>query len=388
MTKFTLNRQWFAERPYIIAAVIALVLIVWMVSGISTANEKVEIIKSSTESNGTITSNIKAQVQVETLFAKSIVNNVELYGRTEPDRVTTLKAELHGKIVKVLAERGSTVKKGQVIVEIALNDLSAKLTQTQALLKQKEIEYEGALKLNKDGYQGKAKLAQAFAALESAKADIMRLELDIDNTVIKAPFDGVLNTRYVEMGDYVAPGDDVAMIADLDPLVVRAHVTEKQISQLSVGQLAQVKLLNNRQYQGELRYIASIGSDATNTFKIEVVIENKNSQLLAGLSSELSIALEQVQAIKISPALLALDEQGNIGVKSVIDGIVQFTSINIIKSEADGIWLSGLGDKADIITLGQGFVRAGDSVEAIFANNKKDLAEQKSAAHQVDTATK
>jgi multidrug efflux system membrane fusion protein len=388
MTKFTLNRQWFAERPYIIAAVIALVLIVWMVSGISTANEKVEIIKSSTESNGTITSNIKAQVQVETLFAKSIVNNVELYGRTEPDRVTTLKAELHGKIVKVLAERGSTVKKGQVIVEIALNDLSAKLTQTQALLKQKEIEYEGALKLNKDGYQGKAKLAQAFAALESAKADIMRLELDIDNTVIKAPFDGVLNTRYVEMGDYVAPGDDVAMIADLDPLVVRAHVTEKQISQLSVGQLAQVKLLNNRQYQGELRYIASIGSDATNTFKIEVVIENKNSQLLAGLSSELSIALEQVQAIKISPALLALDEQGNIGVKSVIDGIVQFTSINIIKSEADGIWLSGLGDKADIITLGQGFVRAGDSVEAIFANNKKDLAEQKSAAHQADTATK
>jgi multidrug efflux system membrane fusion protein len=387
MTKFTQEHQWFAERPYIIAAVITFVLIVWMLSGTSTANDKVKIIKDSIENNGTLASKVRAQVQVETLYAENIVNNVELYGRTEPNRITTLKAELQGKIVKVLAKRGSTVKKGQVIVEIALNDLPAKLMQSQALLNQKEIEYQGAIKLNKDGYQGEVQLAQVFAALESAKADIKRLELDIGNTVIRAPFEGVLNTRYVEVGDYVASGDDIAMIADLDPLVVRAHVTEKQISQLSVGQLAQVKLLNNTERQGELRYIASIGSDNTNTFKIEVAIENKNSQLFAGLSSELSIALEQVQAIKVSPALLALDEQGNVGVKSVVDGIVQFTPINIIKSEGDGIWLSGLGDKANIITLGQGFVRSGDSVEAIFASNKKGLVVQKNATPQANTAT-
>ena len=156
------------------------------------------------------------------------------------------------------------------------------------------------------------------------------------------------------------------MIADLDPLIVRAHVTEQQISQLSVGQIAQVSLLNGQQAQGTLRYIASVGDDATNTFKIEVAIDNKNSRMLAGLSSELSIDLALMSAIKISPALLALDEQGNIGVKSVKDTIVQFTPIEIIKSDSDGIWLTGLGEQADIIVLGQGFVRAGDKVEAIF----------------------
>ena len=209
-------------------------------------------------------------------------------------------------------------------------------------------------------------LAQSYAALESVKAEIISLELDIANTVIKAPFAGILNTRYVEVGDYVASGDDIAMIADLDPLIVRAHVTEQQISQLSVGQVAQVSLLNGQRSQGTLRYIASVGDDATNTFKIEVAIENKNSQLLAGLSSELSIDLALMSAIKISPALLALDEQGNIGVKSVKGSIVQFTPIEIIKSDSDGIWLTGLGEQADIIVLGQGFVRAGDKVEAIF----------------------
>ncbi|MFQ3277942.1 MAG: multidrug efflux system membrane fusion protein, partial [Colwellia sp.] len=74
----------------------------------------------------------------------------------------------------------------------------------------------------------------------------------------------------------------------------------------------------------------------------------------------------RMSAIKISPALLALDEQGNIGVKSVRESIVQFTPIKIIKSESDGIWLTGLGEQADIIVLGQGFVRAGDKVDAIF----------------------
>ena len=360
---FTLNSRWIAQRPYVIAAFIALILVLWMASG-PTAAEQKSTLQAKVPSHNE--QEITAQVKVETRFGQNIHKSIELYGRTEPDRITTLKAEIRGKIVQVSAKRGSKVTKGQVIAKIALNDLPAQLVRSQALLTQREVEYEGALKLNKQGYQGKVHLAQSFAALESVKAEIQRLELDIDNTVIKAPFTGILNTRYVEVGDYVASGDDIAMIADLDPLIVRAHVTEQQINQLSVGQVAQATLLNGEQAQGKVRYIASVGNDSTNTFKIEVAIDNKNSHLLAGLSSELTINLAKMSAIKISPALLALDEKGNIGVKSVKDKIVQFTPIEIIKSESDGIWLTGLGEQADIIVLGQGFVRAGDTVEAIF----------------------
>jgi multidrug efflux system membrane fusion protein len=363
MMKFTLKSSWLAQRPYLIAALITVVLVLWMASGPSVAEQKSEI-KAQIPSHDE--KQLTAQVKVETRFGQHIHKTIELYGRTEPDRITTLKAEVRGKIIQVLATRGSKVSKGEIIAKIALNDLPAQLTRSQALLKQREVEYEGALKLNKQGYQGKVQLAQSYAALESVKAEIQRLELDIAHTVIKAPFTGILNSRYVEVGDYVASGDDIAMIADLDPLIVRAYATEQQISQLSVGQTAKVGLLNGEQAQGELRYIASVGNDATNTFKIEVAIDNKNTHLMAGLSSELTIDLAKMSAIKISPALLALDEQGNIGVKSVKDSIVHFTPIQIIKSESDGIWLTGLGEQADIIVLGQGFVRAGDKVEAIF----------------------
>jgi len=372
---FTFNSRWLAQRPYVIAAFITLILVLWMASGPTSAEQK-STLQAKVPSHDE--KEVKAQVKVETRFGQDIHKSIELYGRTEPDRITTLKAEIRGKIIEVSAKRGSKVSKGQVIAKIALNDLPAQLIRSQALLTQREVEYQGALKLNEQGYQGKVHLAQSFAALESVKAEIQRLELDIANTIIKAPFTGILNTRYVEVGDYVASGDDIAMIADLDPLIVRAHVTEQQINQLSVGQIAQATLLNGEYAQGKVRYIASVGNDSTNTFKIEVAIDNKSTNLLAGLSSELTIDLAQMSAIKISPALLALDEKGNIGVKSVKDSIVQFTPIEIIKSENDGIWLTGLGKKADIIVLGQGFVRAGDTVEAIF-DKVDDATEQEVA---------
>ncbi len=361
MSKTAHGRQWFAERPYIIAIAISATLILWMASGMMKAQTMPDS-KSKEEV-------IVPKVKVETLYAKAISDNVELYGRTEPDRITTLKAEISGQIVAVFAKRGATVKQGDIIAKIEVNDIEIQLEQSKAMLAQRNLEYDGAKALNEDGYQGKVQLTSAYANLQAVKADIKRLQIALENTVVRAPYGGVLNERYVEQGDYVQSGDEVAMIADLSPVVVRAHVTENQIQQLSIGQSARIHLLNREATEGVIRYISSVADSTTNTFKIEVSIANDNNEIFAGISSEVNIPLQQVAAIKISPALLALDELGNIGVKTVEDSIVQFTPIDIVKTESDGIWLQGLGNQADIITLGQGFVRAGDTVEAVMSKS-------------------
>jgi len=357
MSVLSQKRQWLAERPYVLAIVITLGLILWMASGAMHAQEKAAAHQKQISP--------VAKVQVQNMNAQLIHDTVELYGRTEPNRVTTLRAEIRGKITEVLAKRGTQVEKNQIIAKIALNDLPAQLKGTKALIKQREIEYEGAQALNKKGFQGKSQLSQAFSALEAAKSDLVSLKISIENTVIRAPFSGILNDRFVEVGDYVKSGDKIALIADLNPLIIRAYVTERQISEIFVGQTADIRIMNQANIQGQVRYIASVADQSTNTFKIEVTINNQDSKLTAGLSSEMDIALQQVNAIKLSPALLALDEQGNIGVKSVLDKHVVFTPINIVKTQPDGIWLTGLGTSADIIVLGQGFVRSGDEVDAV-----------------------
>lgn len=345
------------KSPYTIAIVISVVLILWLASGF--------IFKTSSDEEQGVEELPLPQVKVETFQSQPIINTIQLYGRTEPDRIVTLRAQVKGAITEVFAERGSYVNKGDVIAKIALNDLPAKLEHYQTLLKQRRIDYYGTKKLFSGGFQGESALAQKLSDVTDAKALLAQTQTDIENTTVVAPFSGVLNERMVEVGDYLSPGDEIAMIADLDPLVIRAHLTENQIVQVRERQSANIHLLAHRDLTGTLRYLASVANEQTNTFKAEIAIANPNYRYRAGISSEVELPLQEVNAIKVSPAILTLDEVGNIGVKTVEDDIVKFTPIQMVKSEEDGVWLTGLDDTVQIITLGQGFVRPGDKVQAV-----------------------
>ena len=128
--------QWLAERPYVIAISITIVLVLWMASGLMQAQEMPKKIDK--------TNTVIPKVKVETFQAENVSDSVELYGRTEPDRITTLKAEISGKIIEVLAKRGSRVEKGQIIARLEINDLESQLERSKALLKKREIEFKGA----------------------------------------------------------------------------------------------------------------------------------------------------------------------------------------------------------------------------------------------------
>ncbi len=88
--------------------------------------------------------------------------------------------------------------------------------------------------------------------------------------------------------------------------------------------------------------------------------------------------MSEVLAVKITAAMLALDEEGNLGVKTLRNEHVEFVPIQLVKAEDDGVWLSGLGERVDIIVLGQGFVRDGDQVLA----NKVDDVVVEAASEQ------
>ena len=89
--------------------------------------------------------------------------------------------------------------------------------------------------------------------------------------------------------------------------------------------------------------------------------------MFSGISAKLTLPLYPVDAIYVSPSVLAMDEQGNLGVKLVQHGIVVFKAINLVETDHDGAWLSGFDGPVDIITLGQGFVKPGAQVDATAA---------------------
>ncbi|CZF84682.1 Toluene efflux pump periplasmic linker protein TtgD precursor [Grimontia celer] len=356
MTNAGAKTSFLSQRPWVISLVLLCGLVFWVGSGHS--NEKSE--SAEEEASAPLT-----RVAIETFYAEPVTRSISLYGRTAPDRDATISAEAAGRVTKVNVRKGASVKKGELLIFIDRGDREAQLERAKALLLVREKEYNAAKSLKKKGLQGEVAFSLAQANLVEARATVENLELALSHTEVRAPFDGIVDDMNVEVGDYLGIGDPMATILDLDPLIVTADVSEKHISHIDAALPANVLLVNGAMKEGRLRYQSSISSPATNTFTIELEIPNPEQKLPAGISAEVDLALEQQSAVKLSPSMLALDEKGNLGVKTLQGDKVAFVSANVVKAEQNGVWLAGLGDEVDVITKGQGFVRDGDAVEAV-----------------------
>ena len=349
----------WSKQPWLVSLFLVILLSVWLGLGVGQAEEP----PSSTSTEVPL-----AKVSFQNFHASPTYKAIDLYGRTAPDRHARLGAEIAGKIVTLNIAKGDAVEAGQAIAQIDKADLGIQLERASALYRLKQKEFKAAQSLKKRGLQGEIAYTTAEAALTEAKAMKSNAELALRNTVIRSPFSGIVQELHVEVGDFVGVGDPVAGVIDLDPLVIEADVSERHIQQLQLGQAANVRLLGHQSVEGKLRYISRISTASTNTFPIEIEIPNPQRRLPAGVSAEVSLNLESQQAIKVTPAMLALDEAGNLGVKTLIqsgdDQMVKFVPIQLVKAEQDGVWLAGLGEQVDIITVGQGFVRDGDNVIA------------------------
>lgn len=305
-------------------------------------------------------------VQVRSQRAEPVVREIIAQGQVEANRRVVLRAETAGTISEVIAQRGQPVQEGDPIVQIALNDREAQLKKTEALVAQRERDYNAITKLGKTGFQAETQISQALAELEAARADLEEIRLDIAKTVIRAPFAGVLNERPVEVGSMVSVGDDVAVLVDVDPLIISAQVPQQSIDELSVGDTGTVRLVTGQQAKGTVRYISAVADEATRTFRVELEIPNPARNINVGISGELRLPVESVATHFVSPAQLSLDSDGVLGVKTVNgDNTVEFYPVSIVRAGSNGVWVAGLPAEARLITVGQGFVQTGEQVRAL-----------------------
>ena len=291
---------------------------------------------------------------------------IKVNGSTAPARTVDINAETDGRVVVTGVDRGERVSKGGVIVQLDERDRQARLAEARATVKQRQVEYAARERLKSQSYVSEAQLQEAVALLESARAELRRAELDIDYTLIRAPFDGALQERQVEVGDFVKAGDPVATFVDDRAIIVTAAVSEFDAKQVHRGEEATAKLATGETVSGIIRYVAPVADSATRTFGVELEVDNEDGHLRAGVSAELMIPGERILAHRVSPSLLTLDDEGNVGIKILNEeGIVEFYAADIAISTSESVYVSGLPAAANIITVGQGFVNKGSYAEGV-----------------------
>ncbi|MBM85139.1 MAG: efflux transporter periplasmic adaptor subunit, partial [Rhodospirillaceae bacterium] len=309
--------------------------------------------------------------RVRRITAENYTSTVVVTGQTEASRRIVIRSQVAGRIAFIDADEGDPVKRGGVLVRFDREDWPARVAESKARVKQREMEYEAARKLARKGFQAETKLAAAFANLQAAKASQERMQTNLENTTIRLPFDGILNHRLVELGDFLKKGDRVAEVVDLDPVLVTAYVSERDYFKLARGQTARARLTDDTVLNGVIRYISVAAQPDTRTFKVELEIPNPDLTIVDGVTAELALPLPAIPAHRVSAALFTLDKDGRLGVKTVdASNKVLFVPVQLIGGTDREVFITGLPQEADVIIVGQDFVEHGETVKPV---NEDDL---------------
>jgi multidrug efflux system membrane fusion protein len=321
--------------------------------------------EAASESADTIT------VRAERIGPQTYIEQIRVRGRTQAYRHVEVRAEQAGRIVSNPVARGARVSEGDILCEIAIDNRAADLQEATSRREQAQFEYAAALDLQERGLQSDVAVSQLKSALESSKAQVTRAELALQKTKIVAPFDGIVETRSVEMGDLLNAGTVCASILDDSPMLLVGLVPEQDVSALTQGASVSGRLLTGELVTGTVSYIARAADPISRSYRIEIEVDAKHEDLREGITVELMVNANEVAAHLIPSSALTLDDSGSVGVK-IIDSSnsVLFRRVEIVGDNTNqlnpGIWVTGLQSRVTLITLGQEIVFPGQTVQANF----------------------
>lgn len=334
---------------------IVLVTTLWMLSGVAKCSKHVapEEVKAANYKSIKSTAALREQT-------------LRLNGFLKASEMVELRAEVDGKILRLAAKEGSDLKAGDVILEIDPKNKAELLAKTSAILKQRRIDYAAAKELFARKLNSEAALAEKEALFKTAEADHKAAELDLLHTKIIAPFDGYLDQVTVDVGNYVSPASgSLGVYMNRNEMLACASISEKYMSKMHAINNANVLFSDGVQAAGVVKFLSRSADSSTKTFTMKVKFANNILQRASGETVSVHVPYQQKMAHKIAKSALLLSEDGSIIVKTINeDKQVVDHQVEMIDEADDGVWVAGLPDKCEIITLGGYFLKAGTKIKA------------------------
>ena len=410
------------KKSVIFAFLILILTIGWLGSG------QIGKVNAQDENPSTTTTKVISEVEIKEIEeniniikvetkifkAKAIDQSIIIQGQTIYNKKIDVKSETTGNITNIDFNRGDNVKINKKLLNISIENRKEVLTSIQIdidrlnkelvineknrdnllsknseLIKLYEIEYLSAKQLIDKGLSSKSKLSLASFNLANAKSDqidiklkyesqlgnlesqiasyssqLKQINLDIENTIILAPFDGIITNKNIEVSDYVTPGNILLTIVNLNPIKVQGYLSEFDVNKVQLSTKTTIENTNGIKKNGKITFISPSAETSTRTFEIEIEADNSDLSFKSGITTSIIIAGSELLAHKIPPSILTLQDDGTIGVK-VLDknNTVIFYPIKKVKDTIDGMWVSGLPNKVNLIISGQEYVSAGQIID-------------------------
>lgn len=225
-------------------------------------------------------------------------------GTLVAERGVTLGAELPGTVREILFESGSSVRRGQALVRFDTSTEQAQLASAAADAALAQLSLERARTLRESESVAQADLDAAEARAKQASAAVASLEATIAKKTIRAPFDGRISIRQVELGQVVAPGTPIASLQSVSPIHAEFWLPQQALAELRAGQRARVRTdaFPDAHWDGEITTVNTEVDVATRNVRVRATFPNADGRLRPGMYANVEVFSADHKAALIIPA--------------------------------------------------------------------------------------
>ncbi|GAB4391337.1 MAG: MexH family multidrug efflux RND transporter periplasmic adaptor subunit [Gammaproteobacteria bacterium] len=243
-------------------------------------------------------------VEAESAQSEMWESQINATGSIVGEQGIVVKPEVAGIITDIFFKSGTFVKQGQPLIQINPSVLQAQLQSDQAALLLSQQDYARMKDLFNKKVQPQSALDKAQATLEQAKSQVVKTQAQLEQLLIKAPFDGKLGLRQVSLGEYLSPGQAIVNLEQLNPLRVDFSVPETYLRQLANGQqvIITTRTFPNRQFKGTVYAYDSAINSRNRSLGVRATIPNDDLALLPGTFVRVELLLGKPEPVVTVPA--------------------------------------------------------------------------------------
>lgn len=289
---------------------------------------------------------------------------IETYSRLEAERQVSVLARTTGLLEELAAEEGDQVRQGQVMIRLNKDELSLNLRQAEQAFADASTNYDRIKTLYERSMVSQSEYDTAHLRLDNAKISLEEAQLNLAYADVTAPIAGVVTQRLVEVGDLVRGNQEVFVVADLHPLLVKIFAPEQRMYQLHPGQEATiaVEALPDTSFSGRIRMISPEVDPASGTVKVTLEVASAGV-LKPGMFATVRIITEQRPQTLIVPKKALILETDEDDVFLIEADKVRRVSVELGFVEGDQVEIvSGLKEGDQVVTIGHEGLKDGAAV--------------------------
>ncbi|MBN1639079.1 MAG: efflux RND transporter periplasmic adaptor subunit [Ignavibacteriales bacterium] len=312
--------------------------------------------------------NKTTNVEVITLVSDTYIDYISVVGTIKPVTQAKLSYQEGGIIYKYLKSQGSWVNKGDTILIIDNDVLRASLDAAKAQYELAQITFEKQEQVYKDNVNSEYQYLQAKYNRDQALANYNLMKARYEKTFIKAPFSGIVDQKFIDIGEMVVPGAPIVSLINSGSLKVQAGIPERYIGKISRGTKVNIfiKDIYDEPLQGSISYISATVSPSNRTFNVEINILNSKRILKPEQAVDVLIEVGKYDNIISIPDEVALRTDDGYVVFVAKDGKTEQRNIEIINRYDKKIAVkSGLEVGEKLIVVGYQNLINGENINVV-----------------------